>query len=204
MLLPVSMQNKGMKMFTRKVKEFLFENGYIIEKSKVVSDPETGISTSKDEDYIFQRLKEKYGEVKRQYKNEERHPWTVDFYIPSEDMFIEYLKHWSHGRRKYNPDDKSCQEDKKWLEKKAEDNEFYARTLKQWTKTDVEKEQHANENGLNFYVFYNLREFDTWMENPKMQYVQYKDPDPLQYDSEDYFAKKAKGYDTNGNDSVDE
>ena len=34
-----------------------------------------------------------------------------------------------------------------------------------------------------------------------MQYRQYKDPDPLQYDSEDYFAKKAQGYDPYGNDA---
>ena len=34
-----------------------------------------------------------------------------------------------------------------------------------------------------------------------MKYVQYADPDSLQYDSDDYFAKKAQGYDTNGVDS---
>ena len=59
----------------------------------------------------------------------------------------------------------------------------------------------ARENGLNLVVLYNLREFDRWFENPDMQYRQYKDPDSLQYDSEDYFAKKAQGYDTNGVDS---
>ena len=190
-------------MFLDNIKDVLFENGYIFDekKSKVISDPKTGVSVSKDEDYIYEKLKEKYGTVERQYKDEDRYPWDVDFYIPSEDMFIEYLKHWTHGRRVYDPDDPECQADVEWLKSKADDNEFYQRCLDQWTVKDPEKMQTAKDNGLNLFVFYNLREFDRWLEHPEMQYRQYRDPDPLQYDSEDYFAKKAQGYDTIGVDS---
>lgn len=190
-------------MFTNKVNDLLFENGFLYDekKSKVVSDPETGVSTSKDEDYIYDKLVDKYGEVKRQYKDEERYPWVVDFYIPSEDMFVEYLKHWSHGRRVYDPNDPECQKDVEWLKDKAKDNEFYQRTLTQWTEKDPEKMQTARDNGLNLVVLYNLREFDKWFENPDMQYRQYRDADPLQYDSKIYFDKKAQGYDTNGLDA---
>lgn len=190
-------------MFLEKVNNILFENGYIFDekKSKVISDPSTGVSISKDEDYIYDKLKEKYGEVERQHKDEDRYPWECDFYIPSEDLFIEYLKHWTHGRRIYDPEDPECQEDVEWLKSKAKDNEFYQRCLDQWTESDPEKMQTARDNGLNLFVFYNLREFDRWFENPEMQYRQYRDPDSLQYDSDDYFAKKAKGYDTNGLDA---
>lgn len=190
-------------MFIDRIQNILFENGYIFDekKSKVISDPETGISISKDEDYIYDKLKEKYGEVKRQYKDEDRYPWECDFYIPSEDMFIEYLKHWTHGRRVYDPEDPECQADVEWLKSKASDNEFYQRCLDQWTIKDPEKMEVAKEAGLNLFIFYNLREFDRWYEHPEMQYRQYKDPDSLQYDSEDYFDKKAKHMDTNGNDS---
>jgi len=170
-------------------------------KTKVISDPKTGVSVSKDEDYIYEKLKEKYGTVERQYKDEERYPWVVDFYIPSEDLFIEYLKHWTHGRRVYNPNDPSCQEDVEWLKSKAADNEFYQRCLDQWTIKDPEKQKYAEDNGIQLVVLYNLREFDTWFANPEMKYIQYADPDSLQYDSDDYFAKKAQGYDTNGVDS---
>ena len=159
-------------MFKEEVIKFLTERGYKFEKkSKVVSDPKTGISVSKDEDYIYDKLVEKYGTVKRQYKDEERYPWECDFYIPSEDLFIEYLKHWSHGRRKYDPKDDQCKEDKKWLEKKAKDNEFYKRTLTQWTEKDPEKEEFAYDHGVNLVVLYNMREFNTWYENPDMQYI---------------------------------
>lgn len=190
-------------MFIDRIQDILFENGYMFDekKSKVISDPETGVSTSKDEEYIYDKLKDKYGEVKKQYKDEDRYPWVVDFYIPSEDMFIEYEKHWSHGRRIYDPEDPECQKDVEWLKDKAKDNEFYQRTLTQWTEKDPEKFQTAKDNGLNFFVFFNLREFDKWFEHPDMQYRQYKDPDPLQYDSEDYFAKKAQHLDPYGNDS---
>ena len=189
--------------FINSIKDVLSENGYVFDekKTKVISDPKTGVSVSKDEDYIYDKLKEKYGEVKRQYKDEERYPWDVDFYIPSEDLFIEYLKHWTHGRRVYNPEDPECQADVKWLKSKADDNEFYKRCLDQWTVKDPEKMEVARENGLNLVVLYNLREFDRWFEHPDMQYRQYRDPDPLQYDSEDYFAKKAQGYDPYGNDA---
>ena len=190
-------------MFVDKIRDLLYENGYLFDekKSKVISDPDTGISTSKDEEYIYDKLKDKYGEVKKQYKDEDRYPWVVDFYIPSEDMFIEYEKHWTHGRRVYDPNDEECQKDVEWLKDKAKDNEFYQRCLDQWTKKDPEKFQTAKDNGLNFFIFYNLREFDKWYENPDMEYMQYKDPDSLRYDSEDYFKKKAQGYDTNGTDS---
>jgi len=193
-------------MFIDRIQNILFENGYIFDekKSKVISDPKTGVSISKDEDYIYDKLKEKYGEVKRQYKDEDRYPWECDFYIPSEDMFIEYLKHWTHGRRAYDPEDPECQKDVEWLKSKAADNEFYQRCLDQWTKSDPEKMEVAKEAGLNLFIFYNLREFDRWYEHPEMQYRQYKDPDPLQYDSDNYFDKKAKGYETNGNDSCPE
>ena len=200
------MGKKIMTRFIDNIQDTLLEYGFMVEKkkSKVISDPKTGISVSKDEDYIYDKLVDKYGEVKRQYKDEERHPWVVDYYIPSEDMFIEYLKHWTHGRKKYDPKNPFHQKDVEWLKDKAKDNEFYARALKQWTETDPEKEKSAIENGLNYVVFYNLREFETWLKNPKMQYRQYADPDSLRYNSEDYFAKKARGFDTNGNDSVQE
>ena len=161
-----------------------------------------GISTSDDEDAIYDMLVEKYGksDVERQYKDEDRYPYECDFYIKSEDLFIEYLKHWTHGRRKYNPDDPSCQDDVKWLEGKAKDNAFYERCLRQWTEKDPEKFQTAEENGIKLLVFYNIREFLAWYENPELTYEEYKDPDPLQYDSDAYFASKAKGQNTNGND----
>lgn len=161
-----------------------------------------GISTSDDEDAIYDMLVDKYGKenVIRQYEDEDRYPYECDFYIKPEDMFIEYYKHWTHGRRKYNPDDPSCQEDIKWLEGKAKDNAFYKRALDQWREKDVEKAQCAEDNNLNYLVFYNIREFNNWLENPELTYEEYKDPDPLQYDSDAYFASKAKGQNTNGND----
>ena len=55
-------------MFLDNIKDVLFENGYIFDekKSKVISDPKTGVSVSKDEYYIYEKLKEKYGTVERQ------------------------------------------------------------------------------------------------------------------------------------------
>jgi len=128
-------------MFIDRIQNILFENGYIFDekKSKVISDPKTGVSISKDEDYIYDKLKEKYGEVKRQYKDEDRYPWECDFYIPSEDMFIEYLKHWTHGRRAYDPEDPECQKDIEWWKSKASGDPLphLRRPWKAWTSYPV-------------------------------------------------------------------
>ena len=44
-----------------------------------------------------------------------------------------------------------------------------------------------------------MREFDKWFENPELTYEEYADPDPLLYDSEEYFRQKANGENPYGN-----
>jgi len=50
-------------------------------------------------------------DILRQYKSE-RYPWHCDFYIISEDKFIECNYFWTHGS---HPFDKNSQEDQERL-----------------------------------------------------------------------------------------
>ena len=46
-------------------------------------------------------------------------------YIVSEDKFIEFQGHWTHGKKPFNPEEKDCQEKlNKWKEK-AKTSKFY-------------------------------------------------------------------------------
>lgn len=179
------------------------------EGDKKVFDKESGYNSSKDELYIFNKLKEKWPDVKMSYTDDRfinpetsRH-FQADFYLPSQDIIMNYNKIATHGRRKYDPNDPDHQKDVKWLE--SQDGDFYKRILKQWTVTDPIKRQVAKENNLKFIEWFNLDEFETWLNDPSLTYEQYKyAPKSMQYDSDEYFRQKARGRDIYGNDSVNE
>jgi hypothetical protein len=152
-----------------------------VKGTTVVSDPDTGISVSDEENYVYDKLKEKYGakDIDKQFKDKETFPWNADFYIKSENMIIEYRSHWTHGRKKYNAEDPKHQEEVDWL--KSKNNEFYDRTIDTWTRLDPEKEETAIKNGYKYVVFYNIDEFEKWFENPSLTYEEYKEPIALKY-----------------------
>ena len=63
---------------------------------------------SKEEDEYYETLCSTYGidNVIRQY-SDPRYPFNCDFYIISEDLFIELNRHWTHGRHQFNPNDEN-------------------------------------------------------------------------------------------------
>lgn len=112
--------------------------------------------TSKKEEEYFEILKYLYEgkQILRNYKCEQ-YPFKCDFYIPSEDLFIELNAHWTHGGKPYDPEDKECQEKLAIWQEKAKTSQFYANAIKTWTERDVEKQRVAKENNLNYFVIYN-------------------------------------------------
>ena len=112
-----------------------------------------GKSTPEENYYIY--LIDKYGEddVIRQYRDD-RYPFDCDFYIPSEDLFIEINKHWTHGGKPFDEldlNDISKLED--WQER-AKTSRFYKNAIYVWTNLDVRKQKCAKENNLNYKVIY--------------------------------------------------
>ena len=123
-------------------------------------------NTSKSEETIYQKLKDKYKNVKRQYKSE-MYPYCCDFYMPEKDLYIEYQGIWTHGKEPYNENDKQHQKQLKSLKEKAKSSKFYKVAIEVWTKSDVEKREAAKKNKLNWIEFFNMDEFDRWLENEK-------------------------------------
>lgn len=108
---------------------------------------------SQPEEDMYKQLCEQYGEdnVVRQYK-EERYPFDCDFYIPSEDLFIELNLHPCHGEHPFDPNN---EEDIKLLESLKEKDDNWSRmVIDVWTNRDVLKQKIAKENNLNYVTIY--------------------------------------------------
>ena len=114
-------------------------------------------NTSKPETKYYNMLCEKYGKynIKRNYKSIV-YPYRCDFYIVSEDKYVELNLHWTHGN---HPFDNTNAEDlatlKMWQEK-AKTSQFYQNAIQIWTVRDVEKQKVAKENNLNYEAIYKI------------------------------------------------
>lgn len=122
-----------------------------IQKAKYLHNT---FNTSKPEEEYYQRLCEQYGidNVKRQYKDD-RYPFNCDFYIISEDLFIELNLFPTHYSEPFDPTNiqhlqllEQCKNNpKNWVEEKL---------VEIWAGTDVEKYEYAKKNNLNYIRIY--------------------------------------------------
>ena len=198
------------KSIYKKAKQYpnlykLLGEGSLEEGDKKVFDKDTGYNVSEDENFYYELIKRKWPDVERSqtfedFRNPENNrPWQVDFYVPSENMMIQINKNWRHGRRPYNPEDADCQADVEWLE--SQNGEYYDKVLYTWTQLEPLKRKLAKDLGYKYVEIFNMDEFITWYQNPELTYEEYKHPTRLKYDSDEYFAQKARHRDIYGNDS---
>lgn len=112
-------------------------------------------STSSPEERYYKYLVVKYGEadVIRQYKDI-RYPYACDFYIKSQDLFIELNLTWTHGKHAYNKDNLTDQLKVANWQEKAKTSEYYRGALFTWTIRDPEKLACAIKNKLNYKIYY--------------------------------------------------
>ena len=141
-----------------------------LEQSHRMSDPahqrrilstkrENGtLSTSSSEDALYELLVEYANQhdmtVVRQYRDEKRYPFAVDFYIPERDLFIELNGSWSHGGHWYEADREMDQRIvHTWL-KKGKKSKYYRVALETWIKRDVRKREAACKAQLNYVTLW--------------------------------------------------
>lgn len=144
----LSVAHKKIKL-TKEQLEIRASKEYLTKKKN------NSFNTSEAEEKFYEELLTKYTDktILRRYKCD-RYPFYCDFYIPSEDLFIELNAHWTHGGKPYNPNDRECQEKLAKWEEKAKTSKFYENAIKTWTERDVKKLQTAKENNLNYRVIY--------------------------------------------------
>lgn len=121
-------------------------------------------NNSKLEDRLDQLLVEMFGDddVFRNYNEDSRYPFAVDFYIGEMDCFIELNVHWTHGNHFFNKENDAFTL-AMWQEK-AKTSDFYRSAIYVWTESDVRKRETARLNNLNYLTFWDskLRDFEMW------------------------------------------
>lgn len=116
------------------------------------------------EDRCYLELIKLYPEAIRNYKSE-KYPYKCDFYIPSEDLYIELNAFYMHGGHWYNENDpKDAAQVEKWRDQNTEQS-LYAIHI--WTESDIAKKKCAEENNLNYLVFWSEEEFMEWLKGEK-------------------------------------
>lgn len=111
---------------------------------------------SNKEDLYYEYLLTLYDEddIIRQYKSEE-YPFACDFYIVSENRYIECNFNWTHGGKPYIPEDIQCiQQLNIWQEKANNGSEYYKNAIYTWTDLDVRKRKIAERNNINIEFLY--------------------------------------------------
>lgn len=109
------------------------------------------------EEEFYKVLVDIYGEdnIIRQYKSD-KYPFACDFYIKSEDKYIELHGNWTHGGRPFDESDESCIKQLNEWKEKAKTSKYYQNAIYTWTDLDVRKRKFAQENNLNYEVIYNV------------------------------------------------
>ena len=124
------------------------------------------LNSSLPEDTLYKLLVDHFGKdnVVRQYYDKDRYPFHVDFYIKSRDLFIELNGDRGHMNHWYDENNVTdVQQLLKWsngLKARNRDSKLtsrYAKYIKMWTVTDLEKRNCAKQHKLNYLVFWDGR-----------------------------------------------
>lgn len=136
-----------------------------LERSNATKVKNNSFNQSNPEEICYTFLKEIYPDVIRQYSSNE-YPFACDFYIPSENLYIELNAHWTHGKHPFdptNPDD--LHKLKKW---KSKNTDFYKNAIMVWTVNDPKKRKFAEKNNLNYLEFWEENSFITYFRKKRI------------------------------------
>ena len=125
-------------------------------------------NVSKNEEYIYNKLKTIFNnyEIIRNYNSKE-YPFCCDFYIKELNLYIEYNGIWTHGLHPFNKTNINDIELLNIWKEKSHKSQFYKNAIYNWTIRDVNKRNIAKENNLNYLEFFNLNDFDLWVNEYK-------------------------------------
>ena len=145
---------------------YISQSEYIKQKIYETKKRNNTFNTSKPEEELFIYIKNKFPDVKRQYKDK-RYPWKCDFYIPKLDCFIEYNGFHTHGTHKY---DKNSKQDNNivqlWKQRYNNgEHPLYMAMINTWTNSDVKKRNMAIKENLNFHEFWNLNDAKLYIDS---------------------------------------
>lgn len=141
--------NKGISGVVKQSKETIVKRFNTMKENN-------SYNKSKEEEKYYEYLLSIYSsdDIVRQYYDRDRYPFHCDFYIKSEDLFIEFNRHWTHGEHQFNPNDNNDKIKLNEWKEKAKTSKFYKNAIYTWTELDMKKFSYARKNNLNFKAIY--------------------------------------------------
>lgn len=136
------------------------------ELSTITKKKNGTFATSSFENNCYSALIESYGrkDVVREYRTDDRYPFSCVFYIPSKDLFIELNIHPSHYT---HPFDESNEEDSILLHKFRTSTVLWDKMIADvWGDRDRKKHAIAKENNLNYIAVYKT-DFEQFIQKIK-------------------------------------
>lgn len=89
---------------------------------------------------------------------DDRYPFKCDFYVKSEDLFIELHAGWEHQHHSFDEGNEDDLHTLKILQDKSLDSDYFSNVIYQWTDLDVRKKNTFIENKLNYIIGYSVDE----------------------------------------------
>ena len=154
-----------------------FENPAYLEKTKKAGHTKqankkryqthkknNSFNASRPEEEFYEFLLSVFGkdDVFRNYEDDARYPFACDFYIKSQDLFIELNLYFTHGFHWFNENDPEDQAKKKLWEERTKGKDLYSVAITVWTIQDPIKRETAEKNNLNYVVLWNLEEIERY------------------------------------------
>jgi csr/mutH/archaeal HJR family nuclease len=130
------------------------------------------VTTSPQEDAIYNKILKVFPNAIQSYYSE-KYPYLCDIYVPEIDTYIECHFHVSHGRHKFNQNDSGDIDRLNSIKEKIENasssksKAFFKQLIYVWTDLDIRKYKVAEENHLNYIVWYNEEQANDWIEAQK-------------------------------------
>lgn len=153
--------------------DYVSQSEVIQQKIYITKKKNNTHNVSEAENTAGDLLKQKFPDLKRQFKSK-LYPFNCDFYIPSQDLYIEFNGFWTHGREPYDPNNPDHINLLNFWEKKAKEVNFkgqnkdsYLQAIHTWTVKDPLKVKTAKQNNLNFRVFWTVEEVKDWLASLK-------------------------------------
>jgi len=125
-----------------------------LKKSYETKKKNNTFHTSKKEKLVYDKLIRVFPDLIYQYKGP-NFRYTVDFYVPSFDLYLDFHGTWTHGDSFYDSQNKDHQERLQFLEEKSKTSKYYKNAIYTWTDLDVRKVKEAEELNINYLVIWN-------------------------------------------------
>lgn len=169
------------------------------EKQYTTKKANKSFNKSKKEDELFEFLTNKFNTIiLRQKYDSLRFPFSVDFYFPRYELFVDFNGNWTHGGEAFDSNNTLHLEKlNEWKSKCTDKKSYWQNAIYTWTDLDVRKRNLAKENNINYIQVFGY-DFEK-IKNIIIEKIQKVKPSLVYFYSEEEIEKElTKVYNSKG------